>query len=362
MTKNYVCLFGFLALMLVFSCSEDNSYVPQEEEQISPVVFDLENIPYNTLSEYNFFEGDIKELSPVYGVIPYDLNSSLFSDYAKKKRFIWMPDEVSANYVDDYLALDFPTGTVLIKNFYYNNVLPENETVIIETRLMIKLEDRWSFANYLWNENQTEAFFTDQAATKSIEWIENGQTKQVNYQVPRFAECFTCHNKFENPLPIGLKPQNINKTYAYADGSMNQLEKLIDQGYLNPDITSDIDTMVSWKNENEDINLRVRSYLDINCAHCHSEQGYCNYAPMRFDFKDTEESTALGVCIENDFYLGDDIEHIFSPNNITTSAAYFRMATAEEQFKMPLIGRTLVHEEGIDLIETWINTLTENCN
>src|SRR5690606_18769390 len=130
------CIMLFL---LIFSCQENDDYVPIDDEPIqeSPVNFDINIVPYPTLSEYNFFDGTISDLNPVYGVLPYDLINSLFSDYSKKKRFIWMPNGVSANYVSDHTSLDFPTGTVLIKNFYYNNILPDNNTKIIETRLMI---------------------------------------------------------------------------------------------------------------------------------------------------------------------------------------------------------------------------------
>jgi hypothetical protein len=186
-------------------------------------------VPYQTLSEYNFFDGTLKNLSPVYGVLPYDLNSTLFSDYAKKKRFVWMPENVSAQYVNDYSTLDFPVGSVLIKNFYYENVQPDNTTKIIETRLMIRKVSEWEFANYVWNEDQTEANLTSDGSFVSIDWINNGSNQTVNYRVPSRAECFTCHNKFDTPVPIGPKPQNINRDYPFADGSQNQLQKWVDQ-------------------------------------------------------------------------------------------------------------------------------------
>lgn len=357
---------------MVFSCSKDDGYSPineveeeieeVEEIQSSPVNFDIDNIPYNTLSEYNFYNGTMADLEPVYGVLPYDLNSSLFSDYAEKKRFIWMPENVKANYVADSEPFDFPAGTILIKNFYYNNVLPEMETVIIETRLMIKLEDDWTFANYVWNEDQTEAFFTTEASFKPLEWIQDGELKQVEYRVPRFAECFTCHNSYDIPLPIGLKPQNLNRQLVYNDGIMNQLSKWKEFGYLSENTPSDIVSIVPYTDETKPLELRVRSYLDINCAHCHSDERHCDYAPIRFAFKDTDNPTSLGVCVENDFILEGDINHIFEPGNPAGSAAFARIQSTAEDIRMPILARTLMHEEGVALIETWINSLTQNCD
>lgn len=350
-----------LIVCAIFSCSNDNGYEAVEPDPVSPVVFNFNEVPYETLSEYNFFDGDLKALDPVYGVIPYDLNSTLFTDYAKKKRFIWMPDNVQATYVNDYSVLDFPDGTVLIKNFYYDNVLPDNATKIIETRLMFKLENSWRFANYLWNEDQTEAYFTTEASAVVFDWIEEGETKSVNYRIPRFAECFSCHNNNETPIPIGPKPQNLNKSFPYAEGQMNQLSKLIDQGYLNGDIPSNIVSTVNWKDVSQSLSERVRSYFDINCAHCHSEGGYCDYGQIGLAYSDYEDDTSIGVCVENLFFVGDEFSHIIKPGDLNASALYFRLLSVEDEFKMPLIGRTLVHEEGVALIEQWINSLNINC-
>ena len=103
--KLFVCF-----ILVTYSCS-DEPYVLVE---FSPVNYNLAEMPYDNLSEYNFFEGDIKDLNPVYGVIPYELISSLFTDYSIKNRFLWMPDGKTANYVSSSSVFDFPVGTVLI--------------------------------------------------------------------------------------------------------------------------------------------------------------------------------------------------------------------------------------------------------
>lgn len=329
---------------------------------VSPVVnFELGEVPYATLSEYNFFSGVMKDLNPVLGVLPYDLNSTLFTDYAHKKRFIWMPEGTKANYNSDFTPLDFPVGSVLIKNFYYDNVQPSNTTFIIETRLMYMTADGWDFAKYVWNDEQTEATFTNAGSFKDIEWIENGITNNVSYRVPSRNECFTCHNKFGTPVPIGPKPQNLNRDLSYPDGSTsNQLQKMIDVGYLENNLPTSIISTVNWEDETLDLNLRLRSYLDINCAHCHSEESYCEYRPMRFAFHENEDDTNKGVCVQPDTQI-DGTSHIVVPGNLEASVMRFRVTSIEEQNRMPLLGRTLKHEEGVRLIEEWINSLSGEC-
>lgn len=77
-------LLFLIAISFLASCSSDDNYVDLPEDPISPVFLDLELVPYQKLSEYVFFEGDMKNQMPVYGVLPYEPISSLFTDYAKK--------------------------------------------------------------------------------------------------------------------------------------------------------------------------------------------------------------------------------------------------------------------------------------
>lgn len=363
MLKKYGLL--WLTVFALVSCSQDEDYTPveqPEQTQISPVIFNLEAVPYQNLSDYNFFEGDMASLEPVYGVLPYDLINPLFSDFAKKKRFIWMPSSVKGSYTGDHNVINFPVGTVLIKNFYFENVQPENNTRVLETRLMIRKNEGWIFANYIWNEQQTEAVLNLDGAYAPLEWMEDGELKSVNYRIPAGPECHTCHKTGEVPIPIGPKPRNINKLYTYHDGNMNQLEKWVDFGYLNNNLPINIETMVAWDDTSSSIDERVRSYLDVNCAHCHSEESHCAYRPIRLNYEATTDPVNLGICVVPDNDLGVGLTHIVSPSNILRSVLFYRVNSTDEAVRMPLLGRTLKHDAGIDLIEEWINSLETTCN
>src|SRR5690606_30899617 len=268
---------------------------------------------------------------------------------------------VSASYVSDYTSLDFPVGTVLIKNFYYDNVQPSNQKKIIETRLMIKKDEGWTFANYKWNEEQTEATFTTDEHELDVDWVENGETKNVRYRIPSFNECFTCHNKGDIPLPIGPKPQNLNRSIAYAEGSKNQLSKWVEMGFLNNNYPSTIDTTVSWDDESASLENRVRSYLDINCAHCHSNDAYCQYAIVKFDYELTSNLQNIGVCVNGEFIYNSSLTQLVLPGNHERSIIFDRINSVDGAIRMPLLGRTLIHHEGSQLIQEWINSMNTNC-
>ncbi|WP_282042077.1 Ig-like domain-containing protein [Winogradskyella flava] len=342
------------------NCKTENVSVTITSSSI--INLNLDSVPYQTLSEYNFFQGAIKDLSPNFGVLPYALNSKLFTDYAKKKRFVWMPNNTSSTYINDDVPLEFPIGTILIKNFYYENVIPNNQTQILETRLMIRKTDGWIFANYVWNNAQNEATLDMDGSFVNLEWEENGTINSVNYRIPAGPECHTCHKVTETPKPIGPKPRNLNLEYSYNDGLANQLDRLIDQGYLENSLPVSISRLPDYDDTSEPLDKRVRAYLDVNCAHCHSDGTHCDYRPMRLDYTSTQDFGNMGVCIEPDTDLGEGLGNIIEPGDARNSVLHFRLNSVEQSYRMPLMGRTLRHNEGVDLIEQWINNLNIDCN
>lgn len=358
----FLYLYCFLSLC---SCKSDER-IESIEEGTSFVNFNIDAVPYGKLSTYRFFTGDLKNLTPNSKVIPYEPASSLFTDYALKKRFIWMPAGTKASYETDDKSLNFPVGTVLIKNFYYNTIQPGNTTKIIETRLMIRKSSGWVFAEYLWNDAQTEAELvtgTDftSGSFKNISFRkENNAVLTTDYRIPSETECFACHKLDNKPVPIGVKPQNLNVTYPYSNGLKNQLQKLVDEGYLQS-YPSNIASTVNYKDTGKPLDIRLRSYLDINCAHCHQENARCDYRAIRLSFSKTSNLTNLGVCVMADEPIDQSLEKIINPGNPSKSVMHFRLSSTDEADRMPLLGRTVVHEEGVELLKQWIGTLNQNC-
>ena len=367
--------FLFFTLNLASCSDQEDDYTP-----VSPVVLDLTKVPYPKLSDYKFFEGELKLLNPSLNVIPFEPASSLFTDYAHKKRFVWMPIGTSATYNADNKILNLPVGAALIKTFFYENVqniANVGGTRIIETRIMIKKSTGWIFVDYVWNEEQTEAFLDMEGSYSNISWKdENNVIKETIYRIPNTVQCITCHKVKEVIggteqnvfVPIGIKPQNLNFNYNYGSETKNQLTKWIEQGYLDNDFSypSEANTVVNYSDPSKSISLRARSYVDINCSHCHQSDRHCDYRPMRFAFSETGNSnglTNMGVCVATsdtqDFPAG--ISKVVAPAKIEKSMMYYRINTTSESFRMPLLGRTIIHEEGVALIKDWINSL-EPCN
>jgi uncharacterized repeat protein (TIGR03806 family) len=369
MLKKNFFLFLLLSLAIV-SCKEDDEPpmdpTPSPPVGESPVNIVLDSLPYSTLAEYNFFIGDdISDLVPNEGLLLYKPITPLFTDYAKKTRYVWMPEGESANYVSDFESFDFPDGAILIKNFFYENVLPNNERKVMETRLLFKRNGVWEFADYIWNDEQTEAEFDLGGQNKPIEVVlENGESVSINYRVPSESECITCHKINESPSPNGPKPQNLNADLEYQEGVMNQLMKWAEMGYLEPTYPSEIETMVDWEDETQLLQDRVRAYLDANCGHCHKDDAHCSYRNIRLAFEDNDRENNLGVCVPFDEFVPGQpmMEYIIEAGRADRSMLIYRMISEEENVQMPLIGKSLIHQEGLDLLTTYINSLEETCN
>jgi uncharacterized repeat protein (TIGR03806 family) len=325
------------------------------------VSVDLSRVPYTKLSEYRFFTGAIKDHHPAEGVIPYKPASSLFTDYALKKRFVWIPAQRKATYAADNEVLNLPIGAVLIKTFYYNNVAPNGDTKILETRLMIRNSSGWIFAEYVWNDEQTDATLQMNGSYVPIAWSENGTPKSTTYRIPSATECLTCHKTNNVPVPIGIKPQNLNTIYPFSTGSENQLQHWVSKGILTNNLPSSIVSTVDYTDASQPLKTRLRSYLDINCGHCHKENSHCDYRPLRLAFSETLVPTNLGQCVPPDEIIDPLLIQIIVPGNVNKSVMHFRLNSTDESTRMPLLGRTLVHDEGVQLLRDYILSI-DDCN
>lgn len=353
----YLLLFFF---GLLASCSSDDDYQGIDSEE-SPVQLDLSQVPYPKLSDYVFFKEVLKDQIPVYGVIPFQPASSLFTDYALKKRFVWMPDNTKATYAGDGEILDLPVGAALIKTFYYNNVQPENSTKILETRLLIKKQDNWIFANYVWNEEQTEAYLDTEGLDVDITWYDsNGNLRNTIYNIPSAQDCNICHGDFllNKDLPLGIKPQNLNFNYTFDDGIKNQLQKWIDFGYLEDNLPLNILSIIDYEDTSQSLDLRARSYLDVNCSGCHKDGGYADFYVLRLAFDKTTVDENIGICqIPGHQMPGFEGDYLLTPGNHEHSMLFARMNTNDFYYKMPMRGRSIIHDEGNALIAQWIDAM-----
>ena len=318
--------------------------------------------PFEKLSDYQFFVGKINELQLNEKVLPYDLNSPLFSDYAEKARFVWMPENASAQYTLEGV-LEFPVGTVLGKTFFYykNKSQPDLGKQLIETRLLFKKENDWEAISYKWNEEQTEAHLDIIGDIKEVNWIdEKGIAQNVNYIIPNKNQCKSCHYQDGVLIPIGPKVRNLNKDFAYSSGNENQLAKWSAEGKLTGwQSTDNHPKAANWNDtESGTLHQRAMAYLDINCGHCHNPQGPAHTSGLNLTYNQPINRN-LGINKSPVASGKGSGNRLFSivKGHPEESIMVYRMESTDPGAMMPEIGRQRVHEEGVELIKEWITSL-----
>ena len=310
------------------------------------------------LSDFSFFTDD-KAQVPSQGVVPYELISSLFSDYSYKQRWVYIPEGKSAIFRKDKV-FEFPTGSALIKTFYYP--IDERDLTLgkklMETRLLLKKADGWQAVSYAWNETQDEAFIKKAGKTILNEWIDfEGEVRSVRYRVPNKNQCKECHSYNDEIMPIGPKARNLNKIFNYSDESINQLTKWMKLELINP-VQVDLNTPVDWEDASYGLDERVRSYLDINCGHCHSSTGGANSTGLYLNLTEVRP-THLGIN-KKPVATGrgsGGFKYSIAPGNSDESILLHRMISTDPGVMMPESGRSLTHHEAIGMIKDWVDQM-----
>ncbi len=312
------------------------------------------------LSEYGFFTGNMADLVPAKGVLPYDLATPLFSDYAHKARFVKFPEGAAPAPFNDSNVLALPVGTILVKTFYYPTDMRDESKGrrLMETRLLVHEEAGWKALPYIWNDEQTEAVLEITGGRKDVSWVHiDGSTRNLNYVIPNMNQCKGCHIKDGNMVPIGPKARNLNKDYTYAEGAQNQLLKWHEAGILAelPPIAS-VTKLPIWGVANSGtLNEKARAYLDINCAHCHQSGAPANTSGLLLDYHQ-QNPAALGILKSPVAAGRGSGGHLYDidPGHPEKSILLFRMDSEDPGIMMPELSRKLIHKEGVELIREWI--------
>ncbi len=330
------------------------------------VAFDSAQPPCERLSSYRLFTDGGRQI-PNDGVVPYELNTPLFSDYAAKHRFVYVPPGQSVTYRVD-AGFVFPVGTVLVKTFSYPHDLrdPALGERLIESRLLLHGDDGWRAVTYLWDDQHSEATLLTGGASVDVDWIEaSGRERGVEFLVPSQAQCAQCHEEAERVLgPVGPKARHLNRDLAYADGSESQLSHWTRLGILSgaPSPETAPRNAVWDDPSTGTVEDRARAYLDVNCAHCHSPTGRARSSGLDLRRGNADPLT-LGVCKAAASGGGSGAyRYDIVPGRPEESSLLHRMRSVDSGVAMPPVGRQLVHDEAVALIEEWIAGLAGSCD
>lgn len=368
-----------LSIYLLGCFATSNSNSNELEQSLSPDVNCLENpesIAWsellirncNRLSDYGLFEGNDPRINPRESGVEYFISTQLFTDYAKKHRFMFIPDNKKIEY-NDHSALSFPMGTVLVKTFVLPDANNQVGVDMIETRLLIRRENGWVGLPYIWNQEKTEAYLSLAGASIEKSMVVDGVGSSFDYQVPSVSDCRTCHIVREKEVsktePIGLKTRHLNRNVNTVKGYINQLEYWSERGLLI-ELPKDLSVLASvpvWGDERRTLQERAKGYLDINCSHCHTPGGSGSESGMFLEYWRSPEYFDHGICKRPGGFNGGDKGLIFDiiPGNAEESLVPYRMSLlasgGDEKGQMPPLARHINHIEGIQLVQDWINSM-----
>ena len=329
------------------------------------------------LSDWKLFEERDDVLIPKD--IVYDVNSALFSDYALKLRTVRVPEGAKATVEGDEIS--FPIGTVISKTFYYsaNTATDISERIsvhktaevsaaasldrsrvrLLETRILMNTESGWIALPYVWDADQSDATLQLAGESIAMRLIDGRKHVDFEYLVPDANQCASCHAADGVTLtPIGLKTRHLNKTRSFEGKRVNQLDQWQALGILSGKTPVQARSIARWDDPSQTLDARARAYLDVNCGHCHGAQGAANHSGLRLT-PDVQDPIQLGLCkppVATGRGSGDNA-YVIVPGKPRDSILLHRMQSTEPDVAMPELGRSLAHQEGIELIESWIRSL-----
>ncbi|MFN3620002.1 SO2930 family diheme c-type cytochrome [Sphingorhabdus sp.] len=301
-----------------------------------------ENPP--TLSEFGFFDGSVAR--PSKKLIPYELRTPLFSDYATKQRFIFLP--AGANITADKDGrLIFPVGAALIKSFGYPAA--SGGLDVIETRVLLHKASGWVALPYVWRKDRSDADLRVGGTRIPVVFDRNGTKTSISYSVPNKNQCKQCHSVANDIMPIGPVWQNMNFT---RDGDRQRLSHML------PTLAQ-LPSFAVWdKGDAASLDERAKQYLNINCGHCHAPKGSASNSGLFLDGS-SRDPVAMGMG-KRPVAAGrasGDLDFIIAPGQPERSILVKRMESTDPGIAMPELGRATVHEEGVDLIRDWIASM-----
>lgn len=334
------------------------------------------------LSETGLF-ASTKENRPAAGVIPYSVNAELWSDGARKERFLALPGSEQiefdgVNYPQPAPGADpgwkFPHDTVLVKTFALeleagNPASARRlETRILHHKKMPGNEEYgdqfWRGYTYVWNDDQTDAELLDAGGLDRTFKIRDaaapGGVREQKWHFPSRAECTLCHTMSAKYV-LGVNTLQLNRDHDYSEAVANQLStfnhlKLFTKPL--PKKPAELPSLANYHDESLDLNLRARAYLHANCAHCHRKWGGGNADFQTLALLPLDETGTIGVRPGHGLFDLADAK-LLVPGSPDRSLLAFRM-TKTGLGRMPHVGSNVVDSTGAKLIRQWIESLRDD--
>ncbi len=321
----------------------------------------VEKQPFPTqLSQTGLF-ASVKDHQVAPGVISYSVNVPFWSDGAGKERFLAMPGETRVGFDED-VAWEFDDGAVTVKSFTLETQVgnPDSRRYI-ETRIVVKQDERWVGYTYAWNDQQTDAELVEADGRNRTYVVRDrgapgGERSQV-WHYPSREECMFCHSRAAG-FVLGLNTRQMNRVHDYGGRADNQLRTLNHIGLFREPLEespAEYPALPDPFAMDADLETRAKAYLQVNCAMCHAGSGGGN-SRIELSFKTPlDEAHLINERPMHDA-LGLVDARLVVPGDPDRSLLYRRI-TRRGLNQMPPTSTNLVDVQGAKLLSEWISQL-----
>ena len=351
---------GFALLLLIGCGSEETTRsgpALQPRPELQTCLPDVSEGMPARLSDTGCFI-DLESLDPGPDLIPYDVNSALWTDGAFKPRYMVVPNPKQISMQDDGSWL-FPEGTVLIKVFGLEFIAGDPQSRrAVETRFMVRSGGSWEYSTYQWNEEGTEGQLLDSRKTVEYTIREGDEDRVLEYLFPEYEDCVTCHGPAINDV-LGPKTAQINRDRDYDGVVANQLVAMAEIDLLELGADEEIDPAVEPRMANPHkegegtLDERARAYLDANCAHCHRPAGYANSGDHGLDLRVELPIEETGMCEPMKYFpQWAGLPRIAAGD--PEGSGLLQRFLVDDVLRMPSIGTSTIDPFGTALLRDWI--------
>jgi putative heme-binding domain-containing protein len=331
------------------------------------------------LSQTGLFRS-VKRHEPAPGVVPFSVNAELWADHSTAERFVALPGRTTAKMYDSPVPIPggFFSGQVF---FPKDGVLARTVSLELERgnpRSRRRLEtqvlhydgETWRGYTYAWDDAQSDATLVPAEGMERtftvVDTKAPGGRRHQRWRYHSRAECLRCHNPWAGP-PLAFTLAQLNKEHDYGGVKDDQLRALAHAGLielLHYDSESKKTTplreppkvrLANPHDRSAGLDGRARSYLHVNCSHCHQfGAGGTADLQLRYDVALEETKTLEVRPVQGTFDIAG--AHILSPGDPYSSTLYYRMAKLGRG-RMPHVGSEVVDERGLRLVHDWIRRL-----
>ncbi len=305
-----------------------------------------------TLTETGLYT-DVTQHQLDPGIVPYSVNSPLWSDGAFKERFLALPGDRRAKFKANG-SWDLPEGTVLVKTFSLS-LDGTDRPRRVETRLLARQGKEWYGYSYRWNPEQTEAVLVaEEGADAEFEVVDaKGNHRKQVWRFPSRSECMVCHTRAAN-FVLGLTTPQLNRDLP--DAPENQLERFerldVIEGDRLPKRPGELGRLVDPYDKTAKVSQRARSYLQANCAACHVNAGGGNSRIVLSHKTPSDKMQAIDTAPQHD-HFGITQPQVIAAGRPADSVLLKRMRL-RGRGQMPPLATSVVDEAAARLIEAWI--------